>query len=145
VWVPEKRIHQTLAERLTPYLTNNVRQWNVMLSSVVFSMNCSFHSTLGFSPFEVIYGQRRTFPLTAVFPATDFNHLPADMHAYIKSHIRNLQEIRNQMLQSITAAQSRMIESANKVTHELNVTPGDYVYLLSAPSAGRKLKPYYQV
>lgn len=54
-----ERVHATLAERLTPYMTNDKSNWEECLSSIVFSINCSVTTSLGYSP----YLRRPKFPL----------------------------------------------------------------------------------
>lgn len=58
-----ERVHATLAERLTPYLTNEKSNWEECLSSIVFSINWSVNTSLGYSPYEIVFLRRPKFPL----------------------------------------------------------------------------------
>ena len=55
-----ERSHRTLAERLTPYIANG-KSWQDILQCVIFSMNNTVNSSLGYSPFEIVYGRRPNF------------------------------------------------------------------------------------
>ena len=57
-----ERKHTDLAERFTPYISSH--QWDEMLPAIIFAMNSSVNSSLGYSAFEIIFGQRPKFPLT---------------------------------------------------------------------------------
>ena len=46
-----ERMHRTLEERLTPYVDKHKRNWDDKLHSIVFDINQSVNSTLGYSPF----------------------------------------------------------------------------------------------
>ena len=59
-----ERTHHTLSSKLTPYMNDKCNNWDTMVHSVVFSMNHSVNTSNGYSPFEIIYGQRPKFPLT---------------------------------------------------------------------------------
>lgn len=56
-----ERVHATLAERLTPYMTNDKSNWEECLSSIVFSINCSVNTSLGYSPYEIVFLRRPSF------------------------------------------------------------------------------------
>ena len=60
------------------------RNWDVELSSVVFAINQSCHSSTGFSPFEVIFGQRPKFPLLPVDAKADLDTFPTDTKEYMQ-------------------------------------------------------------
>ena len=71
-----ERTHRTLAERLTPYV-----------------QNYSVHSSIKYSPYEVLYGFRPKFLQSVLSHQTDFNTLPADLHTFIESHTQKISEI----------------------------------------------------
>uniref|UniRef100_A0A8W8NWB7 Ion transport domain-containing protein n=1 Tax=Magallana gigas TaxID=29159 RepID=A0A8W8NWB7_MAGGI len=58
-----ERVHATLAKRLTPYKTNDKSNWEDCLSPIVFSINCPVNTSLGYSPYEIVFLRRPTFPL----------------------------------------------------------------------------------
>ena len=139
-----ERTHLTLAERMTPYMSPDKRNWQDVLPAIVFSMNNTVNSTLGYSPFEVIYAKRPHFPLSSHIPETCFTTIPNNMHSYIKQHIKSLNVIREQVKQNAVQAQTKMVMRANANENPLFLQKGDYVYLLSEPiGKGRKLTNRY--
>ena len=50
-----ERTHRTLAERITPYLDKDLGKWQDVLPAIVFAMNSSVSSSLGYSPYEIIF------------------------------------------------------------------------------------------
>ncbi|KAK3093847.1 hypothetical protein FSP39_020940 [Pinctada imbricata] len=58
-----ERTHKTLEERITPFIDQNKRNWDDLLSSVSFAINQSVNSSTGYSPFEIVFGTRPKFPL----------------------------------------------------------------------------------
>ena len=79
-----ERQHRTLAERRTPFINDKCNNWDQMVNSVAFSMNNSVNSSMGYSPFEIIYGQRPKFPLSANSYSLDLKSVPKDFHSYLE-------------------------------------------------------------
>jgi putative transposase len=137
-----ERTHSTLAQRLTPYM--NSQNWLQMLPPIVFSINNTVNSSLGYSPHEIVFGQRPRFPLSPDSLGADLSTLPANYHHYIKSHNKRLQVIRTEITSNVEEAKVRMIDRANATTNPLALSVGDYVYMHSEPTGkGAKLKPTY--
>ncbi|CAC5366602.1 unnamed protein product [Mytilus coruscus] len=131
--------HRTLAERITPYLLTNTK-WEDFIPSIVFSMNNYVNEGTKYSPFEIIYGQRPSFPLSYV-TKTAFSEIPKDYHNYIREFADKLEFIRNQVRENSEKSKISMIERANQTAHNLSLEKGDYVYLGKDPrGAGQKFK-----
>ncbi|CAG2184532.1 unnamed protein product [Mytilus edulis] len=126
-----ERSHRTLAERITPYLLNNTN-WEDFIPSIVFSMNNSVNEGTKYSPFEIIYGQRPSFPLSCV-SKTAFSEIPKDYHNYIREFADKLEFIRKQVRENSEKSKISMIERANQKAHNLSLEKGDYVYLGKHP------------
>ena len=115
-----------------------------MLPSVTFAINASVNSGMGFSPFEILYGQRPHFPLSPLGLPSDMTSVPADMVSYIKSQESKLDTIRKEMKAITTKSKEKMVEKANERVNELKLAKGDYVYLHSEPTGrGQKLQNKY--
>lgn len=138
-----ERVHRKLAERLTPYVQMRHTNWIDFLSCVTFSINQSVHSGMGYSPHEVIFGQRPKFPLTPPKP-TDFDTISVDMRTYVRKHSKKLHAIRTEMKTNVLASQQSMLDRANKDSNPLHIAKGDYVYLLTERTGtGQKLQNRY--
>ncbi len=115
----------------------------MVLPSVTFSINQSVNTTSGYSPHEIIYGQRPHFPLTAQKPA-DMDSIPIEARTYVRKHAEKLNIIRTEMRNNVLKSQRNMLDRANETTHPLNVAPGDYVYLHTENTCvGQKLQNKY--
>ena len=123
-----ERSHATLASRLTPYMNPNCNNWDVYLHSVVFAMNNSVNAGLGYSPFEVIFAQRPSFPLVVPTKQT-FQTLPKDIVSYIESKQELLSLIREDIHDHLVKYKDKMISHVNANRGTLKLSPGDYVYL----------------
>lgn len=138
-----ERSHKTLAERLSPYVNNKCNNWMDILSSVTFSINQSVNTTTGYSPHEIIFGQRPHFPLAVAKP-TDFDTIPVDARTYVRKHAEKLNIIRTEVKENVIKSQQDMLKRANENINPLKVEHGDYVFLLSETAGvGQKLRNKY--
>ena len=140
-----ERTHLDLARRLTPFVQNNRADWDKHLNAIVFSMNSSIHSTLGFSPFELVYGMKPRFPLSNPIQLFDISSVPQDYQSYIKQQRSTVEKIREQVKLNTEKAHAEMIRKANAQTHAISVEIGDYVYLAANSSVlGSKLNDKFE-
>ena len=136
-----ERQHRTLAERLTPFMND---KWDQMVNSVVFSMNNSVNTSMGYSPFEIIYGQRPKFPLSANSYSFDLKSVPKDFHSYLEQKEQVLTFVRKDVKDHLVKSKQDMLNRANDKAKMLELTKGDYVYLDDLPSGlAKKLRNYY--
>lgn len=137
-----ERTHKTLAERITPYVKSNIRIWDDVLQFVLFAMNSSVNNSLGYSPFEVIYGHRLQFPLTPFSRDINFNSIPKDCHSYMERHLRDLDTIRQEIRTNSSHAKFNMETRSTQEPHGLK--SGDYVYMSKEPTGvGKKLQDQF--
>lgn len=138
-----ERTHRTLAERLTPFIQNG-KTWSDVLPSVIFSMNNTVNATLGYSPFEIVFGHRPRFPLSTHVHPTDFDTIPKDYNHYIKMISECLDTIREDVSKHAAIARDAFLKRENSKTNPLHVDAGDYVYLLKDPTGkGQKFQNKY--
>lgn len=134
-----ERTHSTLAEKLTPYISNDRKSWNKFLPAVVFALNTSANSSSGFSSYEIIYGQRPKFPLTN--PIRNFKTMHKGLQTYVKEHTEKLNVIRKISKENVEYKSEKMVTSANKTSKELNIQERSYVYLqIKTSGEGHKLQ-----
>jgi hypothetical protein len=103
-------------------------QWAKWLPQAEYWYNTNFHSALGRSPFQVLYGRNpRHF-------AVENSSLPGhtDIEVWLKERAALVPVIK----QHLERAQSRMKAQADKHRSERQFSVGDYVYL--------RLQPYVQ-
>jgi transposase InsO family protein len=69
-----ERLNQTLKKGLQKALNEeNLENWDAVLAHVVFAYNTSIHSSTGFTPYFLMYGQEAKTPCDFVGWATAFN------------------------------------------------------------------------
>ncbi|CAC5390028.1 unnamed protein product [Mytilus coruscus] len=136
-----ERPHRTLSERLTPFLVNG-NPWEDVLPGIVFSMNNTPNQSVGFSPFEIVYGKRPQFPLSTHIKDTDFSSEPKDCHTYLKQQCEKLNIIRTEVEKNSINSKVKMIDRVNKDNiQNISYHENDYVYLLKEPTgSGQKIR-----
>ena len=134
-----ERTHSTLAEKLTPYVSNSRNSWKNFLPAIVFAMNTSVNATLGFSPYEIIFGQRPKFPLTN--PLLNFDTLHKGIQMYMKEHAEKLSVIRTIAKENALKRSNKMVDTENSNTKDVLLKEGDYVFLqIEATGEGQKFQ-----
>lgn len=138
-----ERTHRVLGTKLTPYMNNHRNNWEEILPAIVFSINTSVNSTNGYSPFEIVFGQRPCFPLGN--PVINLEDVPKDISIYVSKLQEKLDFVRSHMLANVSNSKSEMTERKNEKSSILKISVGDYVYLLHEPSGtGQKLQTIYR-
>jgi ribosomal protein L21E len=123
-----ERVNQCLETYLRIFVQACPSKWNSWLSVAEYWYNCCFHSSLGKSPFEVLYGrQPRHFGLTI-----DDSVSHSDLSAWLLQRELMMRVVQHNLLR----AQQRMKNQADKSRSEREFQVGDMVYL--------KLQPYIQ-
>lgn len=123
-----ERVNQCLEGYLRCFAHACPSKWIQWLSLAEFWYNTSFHSALGKSPFEVLYG--RTPRQLGITP--DSTCSVPDLEAWLQDR-KLMQELLRQHLERIRL---RMKHQANKKRSERQFEVGDLVFL--------KLQPYVQ-
>ena len=90
-----ERTHRTLASHLTPYMNKQSTNWDQYLPAVVFAMNIAVNESTGYSPFEVIFGERSKFPLSS--HSTELRSVPVSIRDYLKQKIAHINIIQQQV------------------------------------------------
>jgi transposase InsO family protein len=123
-----ERVNQSIECYLRCFISAHPHQWAKWISLCEFWYNTNWHSSLGKSPFEVLYGrQPRYFGITAT------DHIaPPDVQEWLKERSLVIASVRQHLLRM----QQRMKHQADKNRRERNFSVGDQVFL--------KLQPYIQ-
>jgi hypothetical protein len=122
-----ERVNQCLETYLRCFVNACPKKWSSWLPTAEFWYNTSFHSALGCSPFEVLYGRK---PRSLGISVDDT--VPASLSDWLqeRSHMQDL------IHQHLIRSQQRMKRQADKNRTERSFAVGDWVYL--------KLQPYVQ-
>lgn len=123
-----ERVNQSLECYLRCFISAHPHQWSKWLSLCEFWYNTNWHSSLGKTPFEVLYGrQPRYFGITATDKIAS-----ADIQTWLDERALILASVRQHLLRM----QQRMKHQADKHRTERQFSVGDVVFL--------KLQPYLQ-
>ena len=138
-----ERTHATLAERLTPYMSEDKKNWDQMLSPILFSMNCSVNTSLGYSPYEILFGSRPKFPLVN-YHSEPTSTVTKDTETYLNAKINKINIIRTEVMENTLKSKNKMVEKANTQLRPLLLQKNDYVFLHKEPTGkAHKLQNNY--
>lgn len=121
-------LNRILEQYLRAYVHHRPSDWFHFLSLAEWSYNTTWHSSLGVSPFEIVYGKApHTIAqyVQGTSPIDVFDHMLKDrteLHATLQRHF--------------CKAQEAMKASADKLCRDVHFEIGDWVYV--------RLRPYRQ-
>jgi hypothetical protein len=123
-----ERVNQSIECYLRCFISAHPQQWSKWLSLCEFWYNNNWHSSLGKTPFQVIYGREpRYFGITATDTVA-----PGDIQDWLRERTLVLDSVKQHLLRM----QQRMKSQADKKRSERVFSVGDKVFL--------KLQPYLQ-
>lgn len=123
-----ERVNECLETFLRSFVHTCPSKWSLWLSLAEYWYNTSPHSSLGRSPFEVLYGRSpRHLGISVSDAATQL-----DLQSWLQHRELMIKVIK----QHLCRAQQRIKAQADKVRLEREFKVGDWVYL--------KLQPYVQ-
>lgn len=123
-----ERVNQCVEAYLRCFVHSCPRQWYSWLPLAEFWYNTCYHTTVGKSPFEVLYGHA---PLQLGLESVDQCSVP-DLSTWLHSHQQMLQQVKFHLQR----AQDRMKKQADKGRTDRQFAVGDRVFL--------KLQPFCQ-
>ena len=95
---------------------------------IEFTYNNSFHSSIGLTPYEALYGRKCRTPL-CWFETSENSVLGLDMIQYTTKKIKMIRE-------NLRTTQSRQKSYDNKKRRPLEFQEGDHVFLKVTPTTG---------
>jgi hypothetical protein len=123
-----ERVNQSIECYLRCFISSHPQNWAKWLALCEFWYNTNWHSSLGKSPFEILYGrQPRYFGVTATDAIA-----PADVQDWLRERSLMLASVRQHLLRM----QQRMKHQADKNRTERSFEVGVDVFL--------RLQPYMQ-
>jgi hypothetical protein len=121
-------LNQTMETFLRCFVNSCPHKWSAWISSAQFWYNSCYHSAVGRSPFEALYGYS---PKHFGISAMDAAHSPD-----LSSWLRDRQLMTELIKQHLARAKNRMKKQADKGRSERTFQIGDSIFL--------KLQPYVQ-
>ncbi|KAJ8050189.1 hypothetical protein HOLleu_03291 [Holothuria leucospilota] len=139
-----ERFHQTLKNMLKTYCHDNERDWDEGIPFIMFAARESIQESLGFSPFELVFGHTVRGPLKLLKekwlsdPGEDLHLL--DYVSRFKDRLHGACELAQENLRH---SQKKMKAWYDKTTVKRQFKPGDKV-LVFLPVSGQPLQARFQ-
>jgi hypothetical protein len=120
-----ERMHQELTKYFSMYLDGQSKaKWRWLLHDAAWAYNTAYHTALGTSPYEVLFGVPPPFgPLGIPQLTEEIDDFPK----FFGLRRKQLLERRKLTQQSIATAQEKMVQYQNRHTHAIRFKIGDYV------------------
>ena len=137
-----ERFHQTLKNMLRTYCVDTEKEWDEGVHLVLFAAREAVQDSLGFSPFELIFGRTVRGPLKLVKEAW----LGEDTTVNLLDHMSNLQDKLSTAAKlaqtNLKSAQKKMKQWYDKRARQRSFKPGEKVLVL-LPIPGNTLQARY--
>ena len=140
-----ERFHQTFKSMIKKYCFETSKDWDEDIDFLLFSVRECPQESLGFSPFELLYGRQIRGPLKILKDQwfhDESVHPSRTVSEYINSLKLKLSKVRAIALENLKVSQSRMKSQFDKVAKDRVFNVGDKV-LLHLPLPGSPLKGKY--
>jgi hypothetical protein len=122
-------VNRTIKMYLRCFTSSKPRDWVQWLPWVKFCYNTSLHSSLGYTPFQVVYGRE---------PPTLLSYVPGTSKvATVEQLLIDRDAIAKEAREHLKEAQARMKRNYDQHHQEREFNVGDWVYL--------RLQPYRQM
>jgi hypothetical protein len=121
-------LNRCLETYLRCFVSDEPKQWLRFLPLAEFWYNTTFHSAIGMTPFEALYGRK---PPNMVHYSAGQNSIES-----VDQLLTQKAQILRILKENLTRARNRMIQQANRHRQDKTFEEGDWVYL--------KLQPYRQ-
>ena len=137
-----ERFHQTLKTMMKTYCFENEKEWDEGVHFLLFAARESVQDSLGFSPFQLVFGHEVRGPLKMLKEkwlddVTEVNLL--DYVSSFKARLTNAYEVARA---NLTKAQQKMKTLFDKTSEKREFSPGDQVLVL-LPITGQPLRAKY--
>ena len=124
------------------------RQWDKQIVYLLWSFRTSVHSTLGVSPYQMVYGKLPSGPLSILknsMSGTQHGHLPVRKNAqeYCKELKENLELAQSIATETCLSTQRQYTDYYNRHCKDKHFEPGDDVIILF-PDSSNKLLTQFQ-
>ncbi len=138
-----ERFHQTLKNMIRSYCFDTDKNWDEGIHLLLFAVRESVQESLGFSPFELVFGHSVRGPLTLLkekFLADD--ETPLNLLQYVSDFRNKLSRACEVARSNLKSSQSKMKARYDKHSVDRKFEPGDKVLAL-LPIPGRPLQARY--
>ena len=118
-------VNRCLETYLRCFASEQPRQWSCWIPWTEFWYNTNFHTSIGTTPFEAVYGRK---------PPTVMQHIPGEIKVEVVAReFRDRDEALRQLKHHLTIAHEQMRRTANSHRRDIQFDIGDWVYLKLHP------------
>ena len=138
-----ERFHQTLKNMIRSYCFDTEKDWDEGIHLLLFAVRESVQESLGFSPFELVFGHTVRGPLKLLkekFLSDDDSSL--NLLQYVSDFKNRLSKACEAARSNLKSAQSKMKLRYDENAQDRNFEPGDKVLAL-LPVPGNSLQARY--
>ena len=134
-----ERFHATMKNMLHAHCLEHQKEWDQGLPFILFAAREAIQESLGFSPFEMIFGHSVRGPLKLIKERwTENELLPRTMTEYVAKMRKNLANARELARKYLRNTQRRMKKRYDKRTIVREFREGDEVLMFTP----RKVQPF---
>ena len=138
-----ERFHQTLKNMIRSYCFDTEKDWDEGIHLLLFAVRESVQESLGFSPFELVFGHTVRGPLKLMKETfLSSNDSPLNLLQYVSDFKTRLTKAWEVVRSNLKSAQSKMKLQFDENAQNRNFDPGDKVIAL-LPIPGRPLQATY--
>ena len=138
-----ERFHQSLKNMIRSYCFDTEKDWGEGIHLLLFAIRESVQESLGFSPFELVFGHTVLGPLKLLkekFPSNDDSYL--NLLQYVSDFKDRLSKACEAARANLKSAQRKMKHWYDENAKERKFMPGDRV-LAPLPIPGKPLQARY--
>ena len=134
-----ERFHQTLKTMLRSYCLENGKDWDEGVHMLLFAVRETVQESLGFDPFDLVFGHSVRGPLSLLKDAWMSSTPPINLLKYVSTFRERLLNARQCAMSSLVSSQKRMKSHYDEGSSPRSFVPGEKVLVLF-PVPGSPLK-----
>jgi len=116
--------------RTAMYLDEGKANWDKQLQWIVWGHNNVIHSTTGFTPNKIVYGEEPRIPIdTTLEHLRDEKNLPATYDEYCRDLVKRIKDIEEQTAFKIAVSFDKSRDRYNRMHQKLEFQENDYVWV----------------
>ena len=141
-----ERFHQTLKTMMRTYCVQYESEWDEAVPNLLFAIRDSVNDSLGYTPFELVYGHQVRNPVQMLrenWLCNEKSECPLTNDTLISKMQEQLETAKGIALKNLERSQEKMKENYDKKAEERKFSVGDKVLML-INRAGKPLSMKYE-
>lgn len=127
-----ERFHATLKSTVRAHCTERQTDWDKELPFALFAIRDSIQESLGYTPFELVYGREMRNPLKMAKEKWDNSEKTTEkISGYVENLRKSLEKTRKIASEHLNKSQKTMKQNFDKRSKERQLNVGDRVMVLS--------------